>query len=55
MDKNRYTEFLNDAAYATAEELDDVLEVYAFDDLCAGIRCESYTGKDIAMNGNTYI
>ena len=50
-----YTEFLNDASYATAEELDEMLKVYRYDGLAAGIRCDAITGKDIVMNGNTYI
>jgi hypothetical protein len=51
----QYTEFLNDAAYATVEELDEMLKVYRYDGLAAGIRCDAITGKDIVMNGNTYI
>ena len=51
----QYTEFLNDASYATAEELDEMLKVYRYDGLAAGIRCDAITGKDIVMNGNTYI
>ncbi len=52
---HQYTEFLNDASYATAEELDKMLKVYRYDGLAAGIRCDAITGKDIVMNGNTYL
>jgi hypothetical protein len=53
--RHQYTEFLNDASYATAEELDEMLKVYRYDGLSAGIRCDAISGKDIIMNGNTYI
>jgi hypothetical protein len=53
--RHQYTEFLNDASFATAEELDEMLKVYRYDGLAAGIRCDAVTGKDIVMNGNTYI
>ncbi len=52
---HQYTEWLNDASYATAEELDEMIKVYSYDGLAAGIRCDAITGKDIVMNGNTYI
>ncbi len=45
----------NDASYATAEELDEMLKVYRYDGLAAGIRCDAIKEKDIVMNGNTYI
>jgi len=32
-----------------------MLKVYRYDGLAAGIRCDAITGKDIVMNGNTYI
>jgi hypothetical protein len=51
----QYTEFLNVASSATAEELDEMLKVYRYDGLAAGIRCDAIPGKDIVMNGNTYI
>jgi hypothetical protein len=51
----QYTEFLNDASYTTAEDLDEMLKVYRYDGLAAGIRCDVTTGNDIVMNGNTYI
>jgi hypothetical protein len=41
----QYTEFLNDAAYATAEELDEMLKVYRYDGLAAGIRCDAKREK----------
>jgi hypothetical protein len=53
--RHQYTEFLNDASFATVEELDGMLKVYRYDGLAAGIRCDAITGKDIVMNGNTYI
>jgi hypothetical protein len=40
------------AAHATAEELDEMLKVYRYDGLAAGIRCDAITGKNIVMNGN---
>ncbi len=50
--RHQYTEFLNDAAsYATAEEWDEMLKVYRYDGLAAGIRCDAITGKDFVMNG----
>jgi hypothetical protein len=45
-DNRLYTEFLNDASYATAEELDEMLKVYRYDGLSAGIRCDAFTGKE---------
>ncbi len=54
--RHQYTEFLNDTAFATAEELDEMLKVYRYDGLAAGIRWDAITGKDIiVINGNTYI
>ena len=53
--RHQYTEFLNDASFATAEELDEMLKVYRYGGLAAGIRCDAITGKDIVMNVNTYI
>jgi hypothetical protein len=53
--RHQYTECLDDASYATVEELDEMLKVYRYDGLAAGIRCDAITGKDIVMNGNTYI
>jgi hypothetical protein len=53
--RHQYTEFLNDSSFATAEELDEMLKVYRYDGLAAGIRCDAIAGKDIVMNGNTYI
>ncbi len=53
--RHQNTEFLNDASYATAEELDEMLKVYRYDGLAAGIRCDIITGNDIVMNRNTYI
>ena len=50
-----YTEFLNDASYATAEELDEMLKVYRYDGLAAGIRCDAIVGKELVINGGTYI
>ncbi len=52
--RHQYTEFLNDASYATAEELDEMLKVYRYDGLAVGIRCDAINGKDIVMNGDTY-
>jgi hypothetical protein len=40
-----YTEFLNDASYATAGELDEMLKVYRYDGLAAGIRCDAILKK----------
>jgi hypothetical protein len=51
--RRQYTEFLNDAAFATAEELDEMLKAYRYDGLAAGIRCDAIKGK-VVMNGNTY-
>jgi hypothetical protein len=48
-----YTEVLYDTAYATAEELDEMLKVYRYYGLAAGVCCDAVTGKDIVMNGNT--
>ncbi len=50
-----YTEFLYYTAYATAEELDEMLKVYIYIyyGLAAGVCCDAVTGKDIVMNGNT--
>ncbi len=31
------------------------MKCYRYDGLAAGIRCDAITGKDIEMNGNTYI
>jgi hypothetical protein len=45
--RHQYTEFLNDASYATAEESDEMLKVYRYDGLAAGIRCDAITGKKI--------
>ncbi len=53
--RRQYTEISNDASYATAEELDEMLKEYRYDGLSAGIRCDAISGKDIIMNGNTYI
>jgi hypothetical protein len=53
--RQHYTEFLNDASYAKAEELDEILKIYRYDGLAAGIRCDAITGKDIVMNGDSYI
>ncbi len=46
---------MNDASYATAEELDERLKVYRYDGLAAGIHCDAITGKDVVMNGDTCI
>jgi hypothetical protein len=48
----QYTEFLNDASYATAEQLDEMLKVYR---LAAGIRCDAIVGKELVINEGTYI
>ncbi len=32
-----------------------MFKVYRYDGLAAGIWCHAITGKDIVMNGNTYI
>jgi hypothetical protein len=32
-----------------------MFKVYHYDVLEAGIRCDAITGKDIVMNGNTYM
>jgi hypothetical protein len=50
-----YTEFLNDSSYATAEELDEMLKVYRYDGLAAGIRCDAIIGIELVINGGTYI
>ncbi len=41
-----HTEFSNDASYATAEELDDMLKVNRYDGLAAGIRCDAIIGTN---------
>jgi hypothetical protein len=32
-----------------------MLKVYRYDGLAAGIRCDKKTGKDVVINGNTYV
>jgi hypothetical protein len=54
-DARFYTEFLNDASYAAAEELDEMLKVYRYDGSGAGIRCDAIIGKELVINGGTYI
>jgi len=49
------TELLDDVQQSTSDELDDLLKVYRYDGLAAGIRCDAIIGKDIVMNGDTYI
>ncbi len=50
-----FTELLNDAPYAMAAELDDMWKVYRYDGLSVGIRCDAFTGKEIVLNGGTFI
>jgi hypothetical protein len=38
------TELINYASYATAEELDEMLKVYRYDGLSAGVRCDAISG-----------
>ncbi len=37
------------------EELDEMLKVYRYDGLAAGIRCDAIVGKELDINGGTYI
>jgi hypothetical protein len=53
--RRQYTEFFNDAAYATAEEFDEKLKVYRYAGFATEIRCDAITCKDMVMNGNTYV
>ncbi len=38
-----------------AYELDEMLKVYRYDGLAAGIRCDAIIGKELVINGGTYI
>ena len=40
---------------STSDELDDLLKVYRYNLNNAGIRTDPVIGKDIVMNGDTYI
>ncbi len=50
-----YTELLDDVEHATSDELDDLSKVCRYDLNNAGIRSDPVIGKDIVMNGLTYI
>ena len=50
-----FTELLDDVEHATSDELDDLLKVYRYDLNNAGIRSDHFLGKDVVMNGDTYI
>ena len=50
-----YTELLDDVQQSTSDELDDLLKVYRYNLNNAGIRADPVIGKDIVMNGDTYI
>jgi len=49
------TELLDDVQQSTSDELDDLLKVYRYNLNNAGIRTDPVIGKDIVMNGDTYI
>ncbi len=49
------TELLDDVQHSTSGELDDLLKVYRYILNNVGIRTEPVIGKDIVMNGDTYI
>ena len=54
--RQAYTELLDDdVEHAISDELDDLLKVYRYDLNNAGIRSDPFMGKDIVMNGDTYI
>ena len=46
---------LDDVQQSTSDELDDLLKVYRYNLNNAGIRADPVIGKDIVMNGDTYI
>ncbi len=50
-----FTEFLNYASYATAEELDVTSKVYRYDGSSAGIRCDPISGQELVINGGINI
>ena len=53
--RHAYTELLDDVQQSTSDELDDLLKVYRYNLTNAGIRSDPFIGKDIVMNGDTYI
>ena len=53
--KQAYTELLDDVDHAISDELDDLLKVYRYQLNNAGIRSDPFLGKDIVMQGDTYI
>ena len=53
--RQAYTELLDDVQQSSSDELDDLLKVYRYNLNNAGIRTDAVTGKDIVMNGDTYI
>ena len=53
--RQAYTELLDDVQQSTSDELDDLLKVYRYNLNNAGIRSDPFIGKDIVMNGDTYI
>ena len=53
--RQAYTELLDDVQQSTSDELDDLLKVYRYNLNNAGIRTDPVIGKDIVMNGDTYI
>jgi hypothetical protein len=53
--RQAYTELLDDVQQSTSDELDDLLKVYRYNLNNAGIRSDPFIGKDIIMNGDTYI
>jgi hypothetical protein len=53
--RHAYTELLDDVQQSTSDQLDDSLKVYRYNLNNAGIRTDPIIGKDIVMNGDTYI
>ncbi len=50
-----FTEFLNDASYATAEVLNETLKFYRYDGLSAGIQCDAVLDKELVIDCGTYL
>ncbi len=46
---------MDDVQQSTSDELDNLLKVYRYNLNNAGIRTDAIIGKDIVMNGDTYI
>ena len=46
---------MDDVQQSTSDELDDLLKVYRYNLNNAGIQTDAIIGKDIVMNGDTYL